>query len=53
MGMERQVNRKRVEQKVPEPRENQSYKEATTPTESDHGSPIGPPQESGTMRPHD
>jgi hypothetical protein len=51
--MEREVNRKRVEQRTPEPNENTTYKEATTPTEGERGSPQGPPQESGTMLPHD
>jgi hypothetical protein len=51
--MEREVNRERVEHRPPDPDENLSYREATTVTEDEHPPLRGPPQESGTMLPHD
>jgi hypothetical protein len=51
--MERKINRDRVERKLPEPEENTSYKEATTVTDDENAPLPGPPQESGTTRPHD
>lgn len=53
MKRERQVNRERVEQRPPEPREQQSYKEGTTVTADERAPLEGPPQESGTTTPHD
>ena len=53
MKRERQVNRERVEHIPPEPEENTSYKEATTVTDNENAPMEGPPQETGTMIPHD
>jgi hypothetical protein len=53
MKRERQVNRERVEIRTPEPIEDLSYKEATTVTEDENPPLPGPPQETGTMTPHD
>jgi hypothetical protein len=53
MVIERQVNHERVEYHPPEPNENLSYKEATTVTEDENPPLPGPPQETGTMLPHD
>jgi len=53
MKRERQVNRERVEHRPPEREENTAYKEATTVTEDERPPLEGPPQESGTMVPHD
>ncbi|MDB4964649.1 MAG: hypothetical protein JWN44_338 [Myxococcales bacterium] len=51
--MERKKNQERVEHLPPEPDENTTYKEATTVTDDENGPIPGPPQESGTVRPHD
>jgi hypothetical protein len=51
--MERKVNRDRVEYRPPEQEERTSYKEATTVTDDERPPLPGPPQESGTTRPHD
>jgi hypothetical protein len=53
MKRERQVNRERVEHRPPEPQGNTAYKEATTVTDDERPRIPGPPQESGTMVPHD
>jgi hypothetical protein len=53
MNREREVNRRFVEQRPPEPDEARSYTEATTVTEETYPRLPGPPQESGTMTPHD
>jgi hypothetical protein len=53
MEREREVDRKRVEQRPPEPDEMVSYTEATTVTEDEHPPLQGPPQETGTTTPHD
>ncbi len=53
MKRERQVNRERVEHIPPEPLEQQSYKEAATVTDDESAPLKGPPQETGTMVPHD
>lgn len=53
MKRERQVNRERVEHRTPEPDEDTTYKEATTVTADEHAPLPGPPQETGTMQPHD
>lgn len=53
MKRERQVNRERVEHKLPESEENTSYKEGSTVTEDERPPMQGPPQETGTMLPHD
>jgi hypothetical protein len=53
MKRERQVNRERVEHRPPEPDEHISYKEATTVTSDENPPCPGPPQETGTMEPHD
>jgi hypothetical protein len=51
--MERKVKRDRVEHRPPEPQEQTSYKEATTVTDDENAPIPGPPQETGTTRPHD
>jgi hypothetical protein len=53
MEWERQVNRTRVEQRPPEPDESRSYNLDTTVTRDEQPPLPGPPQETGTMRPHD
>ncbi len=54
MNTEREVKRDgRREQHVPEPDENMTYKEETTVTYDANPRLPGPPQESGTMIPHD
>jgi hypothetical protein len=53
MKRERQVNRRFVEQRPPEPDEMVTYNEATTVTEAEHPPLPGPPNETGTMTPHD
>ena len=53
MKRERQVNRERVEYRPPDHDENTAYKEATTVTEDEAPPLPGPPQETGTMTPHD
>ncbi|HXU70979.1 MAG TPA: hypothetical protein VN947_16710 [Polyangia bacterium] len=53
MRREREVNRTRREMRAPEPDEMKSYTEATTVTEDEQPPLPGPPQETGTMTPHD
>ena len=53
MSRERQVNRSRQEHRPPEPDESRSYTERTTVTENEQPPLKGPPQETGTTKPHD
>lgn len=50
--MEREVNKKRVEHRVPEPDEKRSYNADNTVTENENPPMGAPPQETGTSRPH-
>lgn len=47
------MKRDRVEHQTPEPDEETTYKEATTVTDDERAPLPGPPQETGTMTPHD
>ncbi len=51
--MDYRVSRRRVEYRPPDPDEDLSYKERTTVTHDAHAPLPGPPQETGTMTPHD
>jgi hypothetical protein len=53
MNTERKINRARREVRVPEPNEQTTYKEETTVTHDANPRMPGPPQETGTTKPHD
>ena len=50
--MERKVDTKRVEHRVPEPDEKRSYNADNTVTEDENPPLPSPPQETGTTKPH-